>query len=185
MDARIEQTIAHFCRIYLGGIPPIITDDSAFLAFICMLSATEALAGYRFGADEGNSGERFNRFIRTDYPPQYHPFTQPDATYQDGRLWFFRCRTVHGFSPAGFALTHHHGENHLRIDADTGNPVLNAEDVYAALVAAAQSYFAELRADSKMQALMVARLEDKRRGGTIGVGPLRLANPSTGATTQP
>src|SRR5688572_29961113 len=51
---------------------------------------------------------------------------------------------IHAFSPAGFALTHHHSEHHFRT-AETGNPMLNAEDFYAALLFAAQSYFAQSR----------------------------------------
>jgi hypothetical protein len=132
IDPRIEKTIAHFCEIYLGGIPPIITNDSAFLSFLCILTGTEALAGYRFGAEKRNSGERFNQFVRAYYPADYHPFTHTDAQYADGRRWFFRCRAVHGFSPAGFALIHHHGEVHLQA-AGNGNPILNAEDFFAAL----------------------------------------------------
>jgi hypothetical protein len=73
-DPRIEQTIGWFSTIYLGGIPPIITNDSALLSFVCVLAATEALAGYRF-SDERNPGERFNQFVRTYFPPEYHPFT--------------------------------------------------------------------------------------------------------------
>jgi hypothetical protein len=176
IDVRIENTIAAFSAIYLGGIPPIITNDSAFLAFICMLTATEALAGYRYGAEERNPGERFNRFVREYFPPEYHAFTQTDSQYLDGRLWCFRCRMVHGFSPAGFALTHHHSEGHLlQVESNTGNPILNAEDVYAAFLSAAQAYFKELRSDSLLQDNFVARLDDRRYGGGIGIGPVPLA----------
>ena len=64
------------------------------------------------------------------------------------------------------------------------NPVLNAEDFYAALVTATQTYFAELRADPELRALMIARIEDKK-GGRINVGPLPLRGPlrPDGATT--
>jgi hypothetical protein len=174
IDPRIERTIKSFSTIYLGGIPPMITDASAFLSFVCILTATEALAGYRFSAKESNPGERFNEFVRTYFPPEYHPFTQPDTAYRDGRLWFFRCRLIHGFSPAGFSLIHHHSEVHLRLNRDTGGPVLNAEDFYAALLFAAQRYFDDLRAESDLQAAFIVRLEDKDRGGTIAVGPVRL-----------
>jgi len=173
IDSRIEDTIAWFSTIYLGGIPPIITNDSSFLSFVCMIAGTEALAGYRF-SDEPNSGERFNQFVRSYFPREYHPLTQADSVYRDGRLWFFRCRLLHGFSPAGFSLIHHHSEVHLRQNADTGNPVLNAEDFYAAFLCAAQSYFSDVRANKNLQDLFVARLEDRQRGGPIGVGPARL-----------
>ena len=50
-------------------------------------------------------------------------------------MWRFRCRMIHAFSPAGFSLTHHHSENHLKI-VENGDPILNAEDFYSALVVA-------------------------------------------------
>jgi hypothetical protein len=178
-DPRIETTIAHFCEIYLGGIPPIITNDSAFLSFINVLAAIEALAGFRF-ADEVQAGNRFRGFVEAYFPPVYRPHAD--------RMWRFRCRMIHAFSPAGFSFTHHHSENHFRY-TENGNPILNAEDFYAALVTAAQSYFAELRADAALQGLLITRIEDRRDGGSIGVGPLRFAGDSSsgpdGATTQP
>lgn len=165
-DPRVERTIELFSAIYLGGIPATITHDSAFLSFIAVLSAIEALAGFRhaFEADRPKSGDRFERFLRTYFPPEYQPYV--------GKMWKFRCRLVHSFSPAGFSLTHHHSENHMRV-GDNGNPVLNAEDFYAALVSAAQKYFAELRSDAGLRSLMIARMEDKE-GGPINVGPMRL-----------
>jgi hypothetical protein len=80
---------------------------------------------------------------------------------------------VHSFSPAGFFLTHHHSEQHLRPTYDD-RPVLNAEDFYTALVVAAESYFANLRDDADLQALMIARLDDSQ-GGPIAVGPIPFA----------
>ena len=173
VDGRIESTIANFCLIYLGGIPPIITHDSAFLSFVCMLSATEALAGDRFAAAEQKPGKRFNEFVRTYYPAEYHPYALTDEQFKKGRLWFFRCRTIHGFSPAGFLLTHHHSENHLKI-ADGGNPILNAEDFYAAFLTAAQRYFADVRKEPRLQEFFLKRLDDREQGGPIGIGPVSL-----------
>jgi hypothetical protein len=156
----------------------MLTDDSAYLSFICMLSGIEALAGFRF-VEQPESGKRFNEFVAKYLPAEYHPYAA------NGTLWRFRCRLVHSFSPAGFTLTHHHSENHLRIDAGTGNPVLNAEDFYAALLVASQAYFRELRQSAELQRLFTIRLDDKHKGGTVSLGPLRLQAPSTssGATT--
>jgi hypothetical protein len=164
MDPRIDQTVAHFCEIYLGGIPPIITNDSSFLSFICLLSAIEALAGFRFAHTETDPGKRFEGFIREYFAPEYHEFA-------DGRWWTFRCRMVHAFSPAGFSLMHHHSEGHLR-RGQNWKPLLNAEDFYAALVVAAQAYFRALRSDVTLQNAFIARLEDKHKGGALGVGPI-------------
>ena len=165
-DARVENAISLFSTIYLGGIPSIITNDAAFLAFINILAATEALAGFRYADTIPKAGERFETFIESYFPDVYKPHGK--------RLWRFRCRMLHSFSPAGFVLTHHHSENHFRTADGTGNPVLNAEDFYGALLTAAQKYFADVRADSELKAVLIARLEDDD-GGPIHVGPLHLS----------
>jgi hypothetical protein len=64
---------------------------------------------------------------------------------------------VHSFTPGGFALTHHHSENHFR-RAIGGLVTLNAEDFYAALLSAAQAFFSEVRTSSDLQALFFRRL---------------------------
>lgn len=122
-DGRVDEIIHRFSTIYLGGIPPIITDDSAFLSFLCVLAATEALAGYRH-PDENDSATRFNQFVLTYFPPEY-------KAYADGTLWTFRCRMLHAFSPVGFSLAHHRSDLHLAIGSNR-QPVLNAEDFYGA-----------------------------------------------------
>ena len=134
-----------------------------------MLSAMEALSGFRYAATENDSGKRFEMFIQDYYPPEYHEFA-------DGRWWTFRCRMVHAFSPVGFSLIHHHSEVHFRL-GQNGKPILNAEDFYAALVIAAQAYFRALRGDADLQTAFIARLEDRHKGGVIGVGPMGLAQP--------
>jgi len=89
----IESTITHFSQMYLDGIPHLIRDETAILSFVVTLCATEALAGYRYANTLGNNaGARFNAFVRAYFPPEYAPFA-------GGRLWKFRCRLVHGFSP--------------------------------------------------------------------------------------
>ena len=49
-DPLVESTIAYFSTIYLGGIPPIITHDSAYLSLRYVLCAAEALGGFRYAA---------------------------------------------------------------------------------------------------------------------------------------
>ena len=49
MNEDIEVIQANFRKIYLDGIPRIIADGTAFLSFVCMITAAEALCGYRFG----------------------------------------------------------------------------------------------------------------------------------------
>jgi hypothetical protein len=43
-DPRGENTVALFSTIYLGGIPATITNDSAFLSFVNVLSAVDGQA---------------------------------------------------------------------------------------------------------------------------------------------
>ncbi len=163
-DDPIEQTLLWFSRIYLGGIPPIITDDSAFLSFICVLTAVEALAGYRY-SNNNKKGERFKQFILDYFPPDYA------ALRND--LWKFRNSVIHAFSPARFALTHHHSERHFQ--SDSNNVLtLNAEDFYGALLTAAQKYIAQVRIDAALRELLLARLKSSDGGG-ISVGPINLS----------
>ncbi|MFQ5882260.1 MAG: hypothetical protein ACE5I9_07280 [Candidatus Methylomirabilales bacterium] len=161
-DLRVEETLRWFSRIYLGGIPSIITDDSAFLSFVCILTATEALAGYRYG--NGSARERFKKFVMSYFPDPY-------AQYADD-LWQFRNKIIHAFSTGRFALTHHHSELHFRRVSD-GAVILNAEDFYSALLSAAQRYFAEVRATPELQRTLVERLESAG-GGSITVAPIKL-----------
>jgi hypothetical protein len=141
-----------------------------------MLTAVEALAGFRYAedVDKPREGLRFTRFFETYFPKAYGPYVN--------KIWRFRCRMIHAFSPAGFSLTHYRREDHLKL-GHNGNPLLNAENFYDELVAAAQTYFAELRADPNLRTLMIARLDDER-GGSINVGPIPLRGLRlNGATT--
>ena len=164
--ARVDETIQRFSTMYLVGIPPIITSDSAFLSFICVLAGVEALSGYRH-PDVADSSVRFNRFVTEYFPSEYSP-------YVDGRLWTFRCRMFHAFSPVGFSLTHHRSDLHLAAGSN-GQPILNAEDFYAALLQSAQRYFAELRRMPALQVAMLRRL-DHPSGGSVTVGGVTIPN---------
>ena len=160
--AQVEATLHWFSRIYLGGIPATINDDSAFLSFVCTLAATEALAGYRYGGETRN-GDRFTSFVSAYFPEEYGPFSS--------QLWAFRNSMVHAFTTGPFALTHHHSEAHFR--KVNGLTILNAEDVYAALLSAAQKYFREVRCSPELQKILLQRLQDPKGGG-IGVGPVEF-----------
>jgi hypothetical protein len=166
-DPNIEEVLTWFSRIYLGGIPPMITDDSAFLSFVCVLTAIEALAGYRY-SDVKEKGKRFKQFV-TDYMPE--PY-RPHA----GALWDFRNGMVHAFTTSSISLTHHHSECHLRVA--NGSVILNAEDFYGALLTASQKYFQQLRTTPQLQNLMVQRLQSPD-GGSVTVGPLEFHPPTS------
>jgi len=162
MDQQIANVVAWFGRVYLGGVPQIIRDETAFLSFVCMLAGVEALSGYRDPDSSGPSanGQRFQAFVSQYFPPSYRPLASS--------LWDFRNGMVHGFSPRQFALTHHNSGLHLRATKD-GATILNAEDFYGAFLAASTAYFAELGASPDLQVKLLRRLED-RKGGSFGVG---------------
>jgi len=82
VDPRIEEAVRCFSEIYLAGIPTIIRDGTAFLAFICMLTATDAVAAYRY--EDSKSGTRFKAFLREYFPAPYGTHVE--------KLWLFRCQ---------------------------------------------------------------------------------------------
>jgi hypothetical protein len=176
MIPELETVLANFSRIYLGGIPPIITNDSAFLAFVCIVTATEALCGYRNGNqyDIGKMGPLFKKFV-SDY------FPDPYKRYADD-LWEFRNKLIHAFSTGRFLLTHHNSQSHFGTPATTSVPmsasgnivqpcglpdgvILNAEDFYAGLLSAAQRYFSEVRQSANLQTMLRERI----KGGAIAI----------------
>lgn len=158
-DELISHVHASYARIYLGGIPSTLNDDAAFLSFICTLTAVEALGGF-LNPSERN-GARFKSFILNYFPQTYH--AHADA------LWKLRNAAVHGFSPGPYKLTHHNG--HLHMTQDGGFTVLNAEDFYAALVAASEKYFTKLKEDTTLQASFILRSNDPDTGVLV-VGPI-------------
>ena len=159
-DPEVERVFTSFSRIYLGGIPAIITDDSAFLSFVCVLAATEALARYRY--DDEKVGDRYKKFV-TNYFPQLY------AKHVDD-LWDFRNAMVHAFSTGPFTLTHHHSELHL-YKLPTETVVLNAEDFYGALLSAAQAYFTEVRTTPELKSALLERAHSAK-GGRIVFEPI-------------
>ena len=170
MDSRIDSVTSWFDRIYLGGIPQMIRDETAFLSFLCMMTAIDALAGYwdpdRSGP--GSVGARFRDFVKQYFPDRYHALA--------GDLWDFRNGMAHGFSPRKFALTHHNGMLHFQSTQD-GARILNAEDLFADLLGAARKFFSELADSPELQQRFIRRLESSTGGG-ISVGPIQIIPPS-------
>lgn len=158
-DELISHVHGNFARIYLGGIPPTLNDNAAFLAFICTLTAIEALGG--FLKPNAKNGERFRGFVTSYFPSAYHAHADT--------LWKLRNAAVHGFSPGPYKLTHHNGQLHMKVDG--GLTILNAEDFYAALVAASSKYFENLQTDIALQATFLQQANDPDTY-VLGVGPL-------------
>ena len=148
----IDEVRSEFDRVYLGGIPGLLTDDGAFLSFVAVLTGTEALAG--FFAPSLSNGERFRRFVSKFYPVSLRD--------QADDLWRLRNAIVHAFHPGPFALCHHMSRLHLT--AAHGQTILNAEDFYAALVEASRAYFTALVSDQELLKAFVTRLNDPGGG---------------------
>jgi hypothetical protein len=200
VDPELETVLTNFSRIYLGGIPPIITNDSAFLAFVCIVTATEALCGYRNGKkyDRGQMGSLFKAFVAEYFPDPYKPYADD--------LWDFRNKLIHAFSPGRFSLTHHNSQSHLRTYApevasaesehcggflavttapqynisvtgsnyvQPGSLILNAEDFYAGLLSAAQRYFSEVRESRDLQTILRERIRSET-GGALAIHEIEL-----------
>jgi hypothetical protein len=150
----------------------MIRDETAFLSFLCMMTAIDALAGYwdpdRSGV--GSIGARFRDFVKAYFPAVYHGHASD--------LWDFRNGMAHGFTPRKFALTHHNGSVHFQI-SQGGAKILNAEDVFTDLLRAVRKYFFELATSPELQARFVKRLESSSGGG-INVGPIEILAPATG-----
>ncbi len=156
----------YFGQWYLGGIAPMINNDSAFLSFVCMVTGVDALAGYRYEGSKKVKGveNRFTAFVREYFPSEYHGHASA--------LYDLRNGLVHAFSPRGFLLTHHNGHQHLKVDQGTGQTLLNAEDLFAALVQASRAFFADVETKPEMERALVARFQSKGGGG-VGVVPVR------------
>jgi hypothetical protein len=157
MTQQIESAILGFNDIFLKGIPILLRqNDTAFLSFICTLSAIDALSGYRYKTDK--VGERFPYFIKEYFPSSYAPHAD--------KLYLLRCRMLHNFSPAYFTLTHANAVAHLGTSA-RNDTVLSDDVFFADLASAAKRLFGEVRNDPARQDLMNERLLNVDRGGAI------------------
>ncbi|SRR6266446_3306602 len=180
MNADVERTIRLFREIFYKGIPIMLQqNDTAFLSFMCVVAAIDALAAYRYEDKVGSTpiscrilhalfprhrcapggvGERFRKFVREYFRPAYQPHAQ--------NLYVFRCRILHNFSPAYFSVGHAQPGRHLQ-RSDIGDHVLDDGTFFADMRAAAEKYFAEVATSADLQAKMAARIADINRGGAI------------------
>ena len=159
MDGRIESTLAHFHQAHVEGGPNLFRPETAFLSFLCTLSAVEALAGYRYGDSLPGPGARFRSFVVDFFPPAYHVHA--------ARLWDFRNGMIHAFTPRRMSIVRGAPQLHLTVDG-TGTPVLNAEDFFDSMVKASEKYVAELQVSPALQQAFVDRLRSDD-GGEIHV----------------
>jgi len=155
----VRHVQQQFSRIYLGGIPALLNDQGAYLSFIVIMAGTEGLA--RFYRPKAGNGERFKEFVRRFYP-------EPLAADAE-KLWELRNSLTHAFSSGPYALTHHRADLHWSLA--NGLHILNAENMYAALLAATEQYFNSLLTDTAMQASFVEAASDAKDGILI-VSPI-------------
>ena len=101
MDGRIENTLTHFRQAHVDGGRYLFRQETAFLSFLCTLSAIEALAGYRYGNTDPGPGERFRNFVANYFSAPYHPHA--------ARLWDFRNGMSTRLRPGGCRSS---GEHH-------------------------------------------------------------------------
>ena len=142
----------HFDQYYLGVIPRLLNEEGMFLAFISLLTAIECLAG-TFAPIQG-SGERFKAFVARFFPDSYQPVI--------GQLWQFRNHMIHSFNPSPFAIVCHESRMHLVVAGEI--TVLNAEDLYADVLAASRNYFPALYSDLDLQTKFAKRVTDTDGG---------------------
>jgi hypothetical protein len=69
---------------------------------------------------------------------------------------------VHSFNPGQFGLVS--GQSRLHMSKSHGITMLNAQDVYAALVTAAGEYFNALESDPELQRIFAERIADTAGG---------------------
>src|SRR5581483_5138242 len=121
---KVEEALREFEKIYLNGIPFLLEqNDTAFLSFLCVMCATDALAGYRY--QNLKDPERFKKFVADYFPAAY-------STHAE-KLWLFRCRMLHNFSPAYFSLVHGSPESHLQVNPKIGDHFLSDVVLFADL----------------------------------------------------
>jgi hypothetical protein len=152
IDKDIDDFRFHFDSMYVGGIPRLLDETGAFLAFLAIVTAVDALAGA--WEPSLGAGERFKGFVATYFPSNLKSRAED--------LWRFRNLMVHAFNPGPFALVCNQSRLHLQPHGEV--TVLNAQDFYAALVLAAQDYFRDLVKDDALRANFKRRVADKDGG---------------------
>lgn len=164
MDTKVETTIANFRSVFFEGVPLMLRqNETAFLSYLCVCAAIDALSGYRFakgqGKDVRNDGERFARFVREYFRAEY-------ADHAD-HLYILRCRALHNFSPAKFTLAHARPELHLQPSPALPDVALDDVTFFEDMRAAAEKLFAEINSSPVLEKKMLERLNDVDRGGAI------------------
>lgn len=153
--ADIEDYQDYFDQMYMRGLPCLLNENGAYLAFLVMVTAVDTLAGL-IGTSKG-TGERFREFVMRYFPSEYHEVSE--------ELWKLRNSMVHSFNPGiYFGLTVNVSKNHLKLIETSGLVHLNAENFYAALLYASRNYFERLGKEPELQKEFLKRAEAKDGG---------------------
>jgi hypothetical protein len=155
VSGEIANFSANFRGLFLRGIPCLLNDDGAYLAFGCIFSGTEALAGYRYPYLREN-GVKFKNFLVDYFVARYHPLAS--------ELWDLRNSLIHSFSPKHFALCHGQPKTHLT-DRPPYTKVLNAESFFFDFSVSAEKYLSSLATDAQVQADFQRHLSSAKGGG--------------------
>lgn len=147
----------HFDNIFVGGIPKLFTEEAAFLSFVTMLTAIDALAGLM--APSKPVGERFQIFIKQYFPSEYSPLAE--------KLWAFRNTMIHSFSPGECLISCHTSRLHLKIV--NGALFLNAENLFGAFLHASNAYFDKLENDQQLKKNFVTRVNQIGGGAPVSL----------------
>ena len=154
---QLERDVAefrlHFEEIYLRGMPRLLDEDGMFLGFLVFLTGIEALAGAF--ASRAKPGERFRAFVAR--------FFSGGLEGKAADLWRARNLMVHSFNPGPFGLVSGQPQIHLKMHGQV--VVLNAQDTFAALVAASTAYFEALAREPDLLRNFAYRLTDADGGG--------------------
>jgi hypothetical protein len=156
MNEQLERDIyefrLHFDQIYLGCIPRLLDEQGMFLAFLSFLTAVDVLAGVY--SPERMPGARFRSFAGRFLP---------DGLGSLGdELWKARNLMVHSFNPGRIGLVC--GQSRLHLTQNHDITILNAQDVYAALVTTARAYFDALQSDPELQRIFAKRIAETDGG---------------------
>jgi hypothetical protein len=163
----------HFDQYYLGVIPRLLNEEGVMLAFICLLTGIECLAGAF--QPQKSTGDRFKEFITTFFSAPYHPIA--------GEMWQFRNLMIHAFNPSPFTIGCHQSKMHL---LEIGVVwYLNVEDLYAEMVTSSRGYFTALYADLQLQANFSKRGTEKGGGRIVPIAFTESISPMDPLANQP
>jgi hypothetical protein len=155
-DQQLQKDIyefrLHFDQVYLDCIPRLLDEKGMFLAFLSFLTAIDILAGVF--SPEKMPGARFRVFANRYLPEGLNSLGD--------ELWKARNLMVHSFNPGHFGLVS--GQSRLHLSKNHSVTMLNAQDVYAALVTAAGSYFSALQRNPELQEVFARRVADSDGG---------------------